>query len=120
MIHLLISEPSLLLNATINKIVQETLKEKNEFNFVSLDFLSSSLEDILENLQSSSLFDGKKIIIVKNPYFLLIQKLNFLLIMIYLYLKTTCIILMKIANLSLFVLKNIIILKTSISQLFNQ
>lgn len=69
MIHLLISEPSLLLNATINKIVQETLKEKNEFNFVSLDFLSSSLEDILENLQSSSLFDGKKIIIVKNPYF---------------------------------------------------
>ena len=69
MIHLLISEPSLLLNATINKIVQETLKEKNEFNFVSLDFLSSSLEDILENLQSSSLFDGKKIIVVKNPYF---------------------------------------------------
>ena len=69
MIHLLISEPSLLLNATINKIVQETLKEKNEFNFVSLDFLSSSLEDILENLQSSSLFDGKKVIIVKNPYF---------------------------------------------------
>ena len=45
MIHLLISEPSLLLNATINKIVQETLKEKNEFNFVSLDFLSSFLGD---------------------------------------------------------------------------
>lgn len=76
MIHLLISEPSLLLNATINKIVQETLKEKNEFNFVSLDFLSSSLEDILENLQSSSLFDGKKIIIVKNPYFFVDTKIK--------------------------------------------
>ena len=76
MIHLLISEPSLLLNATINKIVQETLKEKNEFNFVSLDFLSSSLEDILENLQSSSLFDGKKIIVVKNPYFFVDTKIK--------------------------------------------
>ena len=76
MIHLLISEPSLLLNATINKIVQETLKEKNEFNFVSLDFLSSSLEDILENLQSSSLFDGKKIIVVKNPYFFVDAKIK--------------------------------------------
>lgn len=75
MIHLLISEPSLLLNATINKIVQETLKE-NEFNFVSLDFLSSSLEDILENLQSSSLFDGKKIIVVKNPYFFVDTKIK--------------------------------------------
>ena len=76
MIHLLISEPSLLLNATINKIVQETLKEKNEFNFVSLDFLSSSLEDILENLQSSSLFDGKKMIVVKNPYFFVDTKIK--------------------------------------------
>lgn len=76
MIHLLISEPSLLLNATINKIVQETLKEKNEFNFVSLDFLSSSLEDILENLQSSSLFDEKKIIVVKNPYFFVDTKIK--------------------------------------------
>jgi len=70
MIYLLISEPSLLLKSTINQIVDKSISFKDEFNYVSFDFETNSLETIIDSLQTPAFGSERKVVIAKNPFFL--------------------------------------------------
>lgn len=69
MIKLIISEQSLYLKMTLNKIIGEILEHRDEFNFASFDFETTALNDILDEASTPSFSSDKKVIVAKNPFF---------------------------------------------------
>lgn len=67
--YLLISDPSLLLKSTLNQIINEALPFKDELNCIDVDFENTSLDEIIDQLQTPSFNSEKKVVIAKNPYF---------------------------------------------------
>ena len=58
MIKLIISEPSILLKAKLNSIVNEVIDEKNDFNYNVFDFEETPVDEIIDE---DSNFIEKKI-----------------------------------------------------------
>lgn len=76
MIRLIISEPSLILKAKINEYTFQVIEQKDEFNYCLFDFEENSFEEIIDALQSPSFFSSRKVVIVKNPYFIKDSKIK--------------------------------------------
>lgn len=70
MIKLIISEPSILLKAKLNSIVNEVIDEKNDFNYNVFDFEETPVDEIIDALQMPSFGSDKKVVVCKNPYFI--------------------------------------------------
>jgi len=68
--RLIISDASLLLKRQLNQYVSEAIEEKNEFNYLSFDFIENSLDEILDALETPTFFGDKKVVVCKNPYFI--------------------------------------------------
>lgn len=76
MIRLLISDPSLVLQAKISEYSKAVIEEKNDFNYCTFDFEINPLDEIIECLQSPAFGSEKKVVICKNPYFLKESKIK--------------------------------------------
>ncbi len=66
MTYLLYGTVDYLINKMINKIINDN--KINEFNINKYDLTNSLLNDIINDANSMSLFDDKKVIIVSNAY----------------------------------------------------
>ena len=70
MIKLVFGDQKMLINKMVEKIVKEHLSEVNEFNYVVYDALKTPLFEIVNEAETVSFFDEKKVIILNNAYFL--------------------------------------------------
>ena len=70
--YLIISSDSITINETINKIIKDNGVEE----IIKYDLEQSSINDLIENLDTYSLFSNKKAVIGLNAYFLGSSKQN--------------------------------------------
>jgi len=68
MIYLVHSKQSLLVEKEIKRILQNHIKEINEFSYVSYDLTQTLLEDIIEDAKTLPFMVENKAILVKNAY----------------------------------------------------
>lgn len=70
MLYLIFGEQELMINKLIDKIAKETLSEVDEFNFIHFDACKTPLYEIINDAYTLPFMCDKKVISVKNSYFL--------------------------------------------------
>jgi DNA polymerase III subunit delta len=74
-VYLLYGTESFLINETCHLIIQSTIREEErEFNLSAYDCEETPVEVALEDAETLPFFGDKKVILVKNPYFLTAEK----------------------------------------------
>ena len=70
MMYLVFGEQELLVNKMIDKLAKSELGEIDEFNLVSFDAYKSPLYEIVNDASTVPFMADKKVVVVKNSYFL--------------------------------------------------
>lgn len=70
MLYLVFGEQELMINKLVDKIAKETLKEVDEFNFIHFDAYKTPLYEIVNDAYTLPFMSDKKVIVIKNCYFL--------------------------------------------------
>lgn len=70
MLYLVFGEQELMINKLIDKIAKETLSEIDDFNFIRFDAYKTPLYEIVNDAYTLPFMSDKKVIVVKNSYFL--------------------------------------------------
>lgn len=70
MLYLIFGEQELMINKLIDKIAKETLSEVDDFNFIRFDAYKTPLYEIVNDAYTLPFMSDKKVILVKNSYFL--------------------------------------------------
>jgi len=68
--YLILGENGPSLDVELNKLIKKHLGEKDEFNYVSFDMESISIDDVIEDAMTLPFMCDHKMVIMKNPYFL--------------------------------------------------
>lgn len=70
MLYLVFGEQELLINKLVDKLAKETLTEIDDFNLVKFDASKTPLYEIISDAHTLPFMSEKKVIVVKNCYFL--------------------------------------------------
>ena len=70
MIYLVFGEQELMINRLVEKLAKETLGEIDEFNLVTFDAYKYPLYEIVNDASTLPFMSDKKVVVVKNSYFL--------------------------------------------------
>ncbi len=70
MIYLVFGEQELMVDKLVNKLAKETLKEIDDFNLVVFDGCKTPLYEIVNDAETLPFMSDKKVVVVKNAYFL--------------------------------------------------
>ena len=70
MIYLVFGEQELMVNKLIDKLAKETLGKIDDFNLVNFDAYKTPLYEIVNDAYTLPFMSDKKVVLVKNSYFL--------------------------------------------------
>jgi len=70
MIYLVFGEQELMVNRLVDKLVKETLEKIDDFNLVTFDAYKYPLYEIVNDAETLPFMSDKKVVVVKNAYFL--------------------------------------------------
>ena len=74
MIRLFIGDQSLLLKMKLKEYTNNVIEEKDEFNYQVFDMEETPLDEIIDNFNMPSFTTPKKVVVLKNPYFIKDEK----------------------------------------------
>lgn len=70
MLYLVFGEQELMINKLVDKLAKETLENVDDFNFVNFDAYKVPMYEIVNDALTLPFMADKKVIVVKNSYFL--------------------------------------------------
>ena len=70
MVILLVGDKSLLLTKKLNEYTSQVIDEKDEFNYQVFDMEETPIDEIIDNFNMPSFTSLKKVVVLKNPYFI--------------------------------------------------
>lgn len=68
--YLILGENGPNVDAELNKLVKKHINQKDDFNYVTFDCESVSIDDVVEDAMTLPFMCDHKMVILKNPYFL--------------------------------------------------